>query len=345
VGGEASDPLAIGDTCCTTLVACDRLADFSRASEWCRRVVAFTDQRRYTPLHTWRRAFYAGVLTTTGEWERAERELAHGDRKARAIALARLAALREAHGRFEGGRRAARRLPRPSGGARAARRARLERDDVALAAALVERGLAAASEDPGTRAELLRLQAAVLLARGEVERARRTRRRLAGLAERLERPDLAAAADLAGGGRARTAGAGGGDRAAGRRRAGVRAARHAARRGARSPRVGAVARGARLAAGARGGAPGVRRARAAGRAIGSRSASARCWTCCPTASRTRRSPSASSLAPSDGLTNAAIAERLVISPHTAEHHVGRVPAKLGVRSRAEAVAVALREAS
>jgi hypothetical protein len=172
VGGEASDPLAIGDTCCTTLVACDRLADFPRASEWCRRVVAFTDQRRYTPLHTWRRAFYAGVLTTTGEWERAERELAHGDRKARAIALARLAALREAHGRFEeadellagchghpealeplvalASSATTWRSPRPSSNAGSPLRAR----------------------NPGTRAELLRLQAAVLLARGEVERAR-----------------------------------------------------------------------------------------------------------------------------------------------------------------------------
>jgi DNA-binding CsgD family transcriptional regulator len=33
----------------------------------------------------------------------------------------------------------------------------------------------------------------------------------------------------------------------------------------------------------------------------------------------------------------------VISPRTAEHHVGRVLAKLGVASRAEAVAAALRD--
>jgi DNA-binding CsgD family transcriptional regulator len=44
-----------------------------------------------------------------------------------------------------------------------------------------------------------------------------------------------------------------------------------------------------------------------------------------------------------GLTNAEIAQRLYITAKTAEHHVGRILTKLGVRSRTEAAAVAAAE--
>jgi len=44
-----------------------------------------------------------------------------------------------------------------------------------------------------------------------------------------------------------------------------------------------------------------------------------------------------------GLTNREIATRLVISEKTAEHHIGQIFAKRGVRSRAEATADAIKQ--
>ena len=44
----------------------------------------------------------------------------------------------------------------------------------------------------------------------------------------------------------------------------------------------------------------------------------------------------------DGLTNAAIAEQMCVSVKTVDHHVSRILAKLGVRSRREVAQAARR---
>ena len=46
---------------------------------------------------------------------------------------------------------------------------------------------------------------------------------------------------------------------------------------------------------------------------------------------------------SEGLTNAAIADRLVVSVHTVRNHVANLSAKLGARSKLEALSIAVRE--
>ena len=46
---------------------------------------------------------------------------------------------------------------------------------------------------------------------------------------------------------------------------------------------------------------------------------------------------------SEGLSNAAIAERLVVSVHTVRNHIANLSAKLGAHSKLEALAIAVRE--
>ena len=69
---EAEDPMAIGDACCTTLIACERLYDPRRALDWGRAISEFFRRRRFLPLLSWCRSVYAGFLIATGNWEDAE---------------------------------------------------------------------------------------------------------------------------------------------------------------------------------------------------------------------------------------------------------------------------------
>ena len=49
VAGEAEDPLAIGEACCITLVACEQLADVRRARDFGRTLSDFTRRRTTFP--------------------------------------------------------------------------------------------------------------------------------------------------------------------------------------------------------------------------------------------------------------------------------------------------------
>jgi DNA-binding CsgD family transcriptional regulator len=356
LGGETRDPLACGDACCTTLAVCDGLADLERAAQWCEAVVEFTERRRFTPVQSWCRGIYGGVLVRAGDWARAEAVLVealerHADRRrsgGHALPLAVLADLRLRQGRAEEAEHLLAGLEDHPAALAPLVALHLQRGEAAIAQALLDR-----RDDAGGReGELLILRGAVALATGELDAAASAAAALRGRAEGLARGDLAAEAGLLAGRVAALRG----DADEAERELEDAVARFAAVRypleeararlalagvqaAAGSPLALRCARAARDAferLGARGDAD---RAAALMRRLG---AAGRETTRGDRDELTAREREVLALVAA-GLSNAAIADRLVIAPKTAEHHVSRVLAKLGVRSRAEAAAHAVRQ--
>lgn len=104
--GELHDPIAIGSCCCNMIIACERTGDYDRAGQWCERLEAFCERTGQRPLLALCRAHHGTVLTMRGQWDEAETELewASGElstlRPAMAgYARARFAELRRKQGR------------------------------------------------------------------------------------------------------------------------------------------------------------------------------------------------------------------------------------------------------
>jgi DNA-binding CsgD family transcriptional regulator len=353
LGGESNDPLACGDACCTMLTVCDGLDDLGRATEWCEAVVAFTERRRYLPVQAWCRSIFAAVLVRGGDWARAEAVLGEAlrgrlDRRrggGPVLALATLAELRLRQGREDEAAQLLEGLDDEPEALAALVRLHLAHGDVPFARALLERS-------DGADEQALALNGAVALAAGDLDAAEAAAGRLAAAGERLARGDLRAEAALLAGRIAAACGdAAGAEARLDEAVAGFAAVRYPleearARLGlarlqasAGSPLAVATARAARDGFERLGARRDADEAAALLRELG---AAGRTAVRGDRDDLTVREREVLSLVAA-GLSNGQIAEQLVIAPKTAEHHVGRVLAKLGVRSRAEAAAHAARE--
>ena len=107
LAGEYEEIVPAGWTCCLLLDACERVRDYERAGEWCGKVKQFGDRMRINFVTGATRAHYGAVLTWQGRWAEAERELTEATEFLAAqrptwsgLAIVRLADLRRRQGRF-----------------------------------------------------------------------------------------------------------------------------------------------------------------------------------------------------------------------------------------------------
>lgn len=108
LGGEYEEDFPVCWTCCYLIYACERVRDYERAAQWCRKVDEYTERRGIRWVRHVCRAHYGAVLTWHGDWAAAERELVTTRRALAETrpswapeAAVRLADLRRRQGRWD----------------------------------------------------------------------------------------------------------------------------------------------------------------------------------------------------------------------------------------------------
>jgi DNA-binding CsgD family transcriptional regulator len=353
----------VGKSFCSLLSACDRAGDLRRAEEWTRVITESVLEPldgRPRVLATHCRVAYGSTLCRIGRWDEGETAMldvlgpsGSAYRGHRADAAVRLAGLRLLQRRVEEAAELVAPFEDRVAACEPMARLYLFEGDAALADVVARRGLDLTAGDRLRSGTLRGLLVEIALARDDLEAAATHAAALDALAAETDSRQLRAEAALA---RARVASAAGDASAAIDAYDAARGAlgdddqplvaatialELAQALASRGDVAGAVvhARNALAAFDALGAKVLVDRCDALLRSLGSRARTVTRRPSVAVAGLTEREREVLDLVRA-GLTNAEIGARLFISAKTAEHHVGRVLAKLGVRSRAEAAAVA-----
>jgi LuxR family maltose regulon positive regulatory protein len=205
VAGEFRDLNAIGATCCYVIYACERVQDYGRATQWCARVTEFCKRWRIRSLFAVCRTHLANVLVWRGSWEEAEDMLLEATselsvtRPARSFeGLMRLGELRRRQGRWEEAEALFQDHAFHPFAQLGSAALELDRGNTVPALGLVQRFLRnLASEDRTSRAIALEVLARAQLALGDVEHAAITVQELSEIADLIDTLPLLAAARLA----------------------------------------------------------------------------------------------------------------------------------------------------
>jgi DNA-binding CsgD family transcriptional regulator len=357
IGGEGGDPLTVAQMSCMTMVVCGSCFDLERATQWVQSLQGFIDRYGCPFLYAECRTYYGRVLFEKGDWGAAEAFLADAISMSRgvfaapyAFAAGTLAELRLAQGRVEDAARVLRGVEGREEAAAAVASVHLAQGEPSVAAAVLRRRLAATSPDRLDVAAVIELLGEAEIALGESGAAVERGRALVALGavhscdlivahgERLVGHGLASDDVQAACTHLETA-------LASFTQAGIpyRAAQ------TRLLLAGVLGRGDREVAGAE-----ARAALAAFEDLGAgRDADAAAALMRDLGIRaartgpknvgrlTKREQEVLALL-GEGLSNPEIAGRLFLSRKTVEHHVASILAKLGLRGRAEAAALAAR---
>ncbi|HWC26350.1 MAG TPA: LuxR C-terminal-related transcriptional regulator [Solirubrobacteraceae bacterium] len=355
--GRVRNVHTLAEAYCNLIMACTSAGEWERAAEWCELVDEFAREHGATPLLGACRTVHADVLLAAGRWADAESALESAlEAHARYVpamgapTVATMAELRVRQGRLrEAEQLLVGREEHPES-LRALAHLRIAQSQPHVAAALLERGLLAAEGNAVRTTQLLAPLVDARLACGQIGAAETAAARLATLAGESGIAVVGARADLAAA-RVALARERAGDAAEPARRALAEFSRLAmplelgearlALARALARQAPDVAREEARVAFATFRELGAARAmdlaaavlRELGSATGGRPRS--------TGELTAREREVLELL-ALGMSNAQIAQTLVITEKTAGHHVSRILSKLGVRNRAEAAAHAAR---
>lgn len=355
-GGDVEDLSVVEGIFCSLFYACERVLDVVRAEQWLRMADDLVRRRQLTGIGGYCRAHYGGILTAAGRWEEAEAALTAAAElfapehvRIRGNVLCRLADLQVRQGRLEEAAQLLQGLEQHEDAVRPLAALHLARGELALAQDVLERVLERGGLVDAVEGPLLALLADVHLASGLLGEAAQAVERLAALARQQSGIYLRAVAALA---RGRLCVASGSADAAACLHEALSAFDEAqmpvelAQARLELARAHAASRPAVAVAEASAALETFRRAHA-GRLADKAAELLRSLGAAPGPPGrgrdvlTRRETDVLELL-GHGLTNTEIGGRLFISPKTVEHHVGRILAKLGLRTRAEAAAYAVR---
>ncbi|MGH7730953.1 MAG: LuxR C-terminal-related transcriptional regulator, partial [Candidatus Eiseniibacteriota bacterium] len=179
LSAEVSVLISIGWTCCFLISACNDVRDYERACQWCDRVADFASRWRSRYLHGICRIDYAAVYMSRGDWKRAEAELtAAAEDFARSRpalvgdALVGLADLRRRQGRMDEAKSLLERARGPGGAPLNRAALALDAGDPVSAAELADRFLRGVPQESRLhRTTALELLVRAHAARGDLQRA------------------------------------------------------------------------------------------------------------------------------------------------------------------------------